>query len=73
MIEKHAGRAAAPDQIAAALEQLPAWVAEHLVPNERAGADDGHGGTEKALRLRDPRPVQWAFLSWDTSRTPHPT
>lgn len=72
MIEKHAGRAAAPDQIAAALEQLPAWVAEHLVPNERTGADDGHGGTEKALRLRDPRPVQWAFLSWDTSRTPHP-
>lgn len=72
MIEKHAGRTAAPGQIATALEQLPAWVAERLVPNERAGADDGHGSTEKALRLRDPRPVQWAFLAWDTSRPPHP-
>lgn len=56
--------------VSQAFEQLPRWVEDNLVPNEHAGEDDGHGGIEKPLRLREPRPIQWAFLSWDTTRTP---
>lgn len=72
MIEKFAAPEADPAALTTALDRLPRWVEENLVPNENAGADDHHGSVEKPLRLREPRPVQWAFLSWDTSRLPRP-
>lgn len=71
MIEKFATREADARMIKTALEQLPGWLEDNLVPNEHAGADDGHGGIEKPWRLREPRPVLWAFLSWGTVRMPH--
>lgn len=67
MIEKFATREAPAEKVAAALAELPSWVEENLVPNESAGQDDGHGGTEKPFCLRQPRPIQWAFLTWKTT------
>lgn len=54
------------------LEALRPWLEENLVPNPLAGEDDGHGSIEKALRLRRPCPITWAFLSWDTSAPSKP-
>ena len=50
---------------AAALVRLRAWLADNLVANERAGRPDKKGVPEKALRLREPRVVTWAFLAWN--------
>lgn len=48
-----------------AFARLDAWLADNLVPNERAGEDDRHGLPQKALRLREPRIIRWAFIAWD--------
>ena len=50
---------------AAALARLRTWLADNLVANERAGRPDKKGIPEKALRLREPRVVTWAFLAWN--------
>ena len=49
----------------AALARLRPWLEGQLVENERAGLPDRKGVPERALRLRDPRTVTWAFLAWD--------
>ena len=49
----------------AAFVRLRAWLADNLVANERAGRPDKKGIPEKALRLREPRVVTWAFLAWN--------
>lgn len=81
MIQKFATPALAPatpasnpgdEAIDQALAALRPWLEENLVLNPQAGEDDGHGSTEKALRLRRPRPITWAFLSWDTTTQPKP-
>ena len=51
--------------IAQAKERLKAWLEGELVTNEEAGLPDGKGHAQKQLRLRHPRMVTWAFISWD--------
>lgn len=53
------------EERAAAFVRLRAWLADNLVANERAGRPDKKGIPEKALRLREPRVVTWAFLAWN--------
>ena len=71
-VERHAGGLFAKDkdfvgeqQRQAAYARLHAWLNDNLVPNEHAGSPDGHGGVQKALRLRNPRVITWAFIAWD--------
>lgn len=52
-------------RIAEAQSKLSAWLEQQLVANEEAGLDDGKGWQQKALRLREPRVITWAFISWD--------
>lgn len=59
-------------KLEAALEHLPQWLEENLIENENAGCDDGHGKVEGPLRLKAPRKITWAFLSWSTENTPRP-
>lgn len=63
--ESDAGRVASAAELELAEKRLHTWLAGQLVQNERAGMPDGHGATEGALRLREPRTVSWAFLSWN--------
>ena len=53
------------DEIREAKERLRAWLEEELVANEEVGQDDGKGYPQKALRLKHPRIVRWAFIAWD--------
>lgn len=53
------------DDARACRENLPAWLEENLVPNERAGQLNSHNEIEGPLRLRVPREVRWAFISWE--------
>lgn len=65
MIDGAAGAVVGEQQRQAAYARLHAWLNDNLVPNEHAGSPDGHGGTQKALRLRNPRVITWAFIAWD--------
>ena len=65
MIDGAAGAIVGEKQRQAAYVRLHAWLNDNLVPNEHAGSPDGHGGTQKALRLRNPRVITWAFIAWD--------
>ena len=65
MIDGAAGAIVGEKQRQAAYARLHAWLNDNLVPNERAGSPDGHGGVQKALRLRNPRVITWAFIAWD--------
>ena len=49
----------------AALRKLSAWIDDNLVENEYAGTPDNKGIPQKPWRLRIPRKVTWAFISWD--------
>lgn len=53
------------DDARACRENLPAWLEDNLVPNERAGQLNSHNEIEGPLRLRVPREVRWAFISWE--------
>ncbi|RDB65918.1 class I SAM-dependent methyltransferase [Eggerthella sinensis] len=53
------------DERAAAFVRLRAWLADNLVSNEHVGQLDKKGLPEKALRLKEPRTVTWAFLAWN--------
>ena len=46
-------------------ENLPAWLEANLGPNENAGQLNSHNEIEGPLRLRVPREVRWAFISWE--------
>ncbi len=70
MARKAVGALVDAPALDAALSELPRWMEDNLVPNEHAGQPDGHGGAERALRLRTPRIIRWAFISWDTAREP---
>lgn len=65
MIDGAAGAVVGEQQRQAAYVRLHAWLNDNLVPNEHAGSPDGHGGMQKALRLRNPRVITWAFIAWD--------
>ena len=65
MIDGAAGAVVGEQQRQAAYVRLHAWLNDNLVPNEHAGSPDGHGGVQKALRLRNPRVITWAFIAWD--------
>ena len=54
------------EERAAAFVRLRAWLADNLVANEHVGQLDKKGLPEKALRLKEPRTVTWAFLAWNT-------
>lgn len=54
-----------PDGRTRALSRLRIWLEDNLVENERAGKPDGKGEPERALRLREPRMVTWAFIAWN--------
>ncbi|WP_302398602.1 class I SAM-dependent methyltransferase [Eggerthella sinensis] len=53
------------EERAAAFVRLHAWLADNLVANEHVGQLDKKGLPEKALRLKEPRTVTWAFLAWN--------
>ena len=65
VIEEIRGAVVGEQQRQAAYARLHAWLNDNLVPNEHAGSPDGHGGVQKALRLRNPRVITWAFIAWD--------
>ena len=52
--------------IAQAKRNLETWLQDNLVPNEHVGKPDSKGIPQKALRLRNPRIITWAFISWET-------
>lgn len=52
--------------IAQAKRNLETWLQDNLVPNEHVGKPDSKGIPQKALRLRNPRVITWAFISWET-------
>ncbi|MEG0990715.1 class I SAM-dependent methyltransferase [Gordonibacter sp.] len=65
MVQDATGAFVAESVRRAALERLRDWLGENLVQNERAGEVDAKGRAAKRLRLRVPRSVTWAFVSWD--------
>lgn len=65
MIDGAAGAVVSEADRQAAYARLHAWLNDNLVPNEHAGGPDVHGVPQKALRLRNPRVITWAFISWD--------
>ena len=65
MINNAAGAVTTESQRQAAYARLHAWLNDNLVPNEHAGGIDEHGLPQKSLRLRNPRVITWAFISWD--------
>lgn len=65
MIDNAAGAVTTEPQRQAAYARLHAWLNDNLVPNEHIGGLDEHGLPQKALRLRNPRVITWAFISWD--------
>lgn len=65
MIDNAAGAVTNEAQRQAAYARLHAWLNDNLVPNEHVGAPDKHGLAQQALRLRNPRVITWAFISWD--------
>lgn len=54
-----------PTDLQTALTRLRHWVDDNLITNEHAGVPDKKGVPEKALRLREPRKVTWAFIAWN--------
>lgn len=65
MVEDSTGAFVPEASRRAALERLRDWLDANLVENERAGEADAKGKTAKRLRLREPRSVTWAFISWN--------
>lgn len=65
MVVDAAGSMTPPDEVEKALGNLDAWLRRNLVANEHVGETDEDGKVQKALRLNDPRIVNWAFLAWD--------
>lgn len=65
MIDNAAGAVVTEAQRQSAFARLHAWLNDNLVENEHAGDPDKHGLPQKALRLRNPRVITWAFISWD--------
>lgn len=52
-------------EIDRALINLADWLEAELVHNETAGLPNEKGVQQGAWRLRKPRQVTWAFMSWD--------
>ncbi len=52
-------------EMSRAKDKLRAWLAQELVANEEAGEPDSKGRAQRKLRLREPRVVTWAFISWE--------
>lgn len=65
MVVDAAGSMTPPDEIEKVLGNLDAWLRRNLVANEHVGEIDEDGKVQKALRLNEPRTVNWAFLAWD--------
>ncbi len=65
MVVDAAGSMTPPDEVEKALGNLDAWLRRNLVANEHVGEIDEDGKIQKALRLNEPRTVNWAFLAWD--------
>lgn len=65
MIDGAAGAIENEAQRQAAYARLDAWLADNLIENDQAGQPDGHGKTQKSLRLAKPRVITWAFIAWD--------
>lgn len=65
MIDSAAGAVTTETARQAAYARLHAWLNENLITNEHAGASDTHDLPQKALRLKNPRVITWAFIAWD--------
>lgn len=52
-------------ELEAALERLREWLKGDLIENPAVGQLDKKGQPEKRLRLKQPRVITWAFISWD--------
>ena len=65
MIDNAAGAVTTGAQRQSAYARLHAWLNDNLVENGHVGSLDKHGLPQKALRLRNPRIITWAFISWD--------
>ena len=65
MIDNAAGAVTTEAQRQSAYARLHAWLNDNLVANDQVGSLDKHGLPQKALRLRNPRIITWAFISWD--------
>lgn len=65
MIDNAAGAVTTEAQRQSAYARLHAWLNDNLVANDQVGSLDKHGLPQKALCLRNPRIITWAFISWD--------
>lgn len=50
---------------AEALERMGAWVESNLIPNPDAGRPGNKRVPQKALKLKSPHLIKWAFISWE--------
>ena len=53
------------EAIVRAHAKLSDWIDANLVENEDAGRIDEKGYPEKHFRLKNPRTITWAFISWE--------
>lgn len=65
MVRACARATASASQVESALTRLDTWIDDNLVENENAGEDDGRGGVQGPLKLRNARSTEWAFIAWD--------
>lgn len=65
MVTDAAKSYASERDIERALINLEDWLSAELIANESAGLPDKKGVAQGAWRLRKPRTVTWAFLSWN--------
>ncbi len=65
MIDDTACVLASSEERARAHRRLDGWLKDNLEKNERAGQPDKKGVPQGALRLREPRIITWAFISWN--------
>lgn len=65
MVDAALGCDASEQDATQAYECLLDWLEENLISNDEAGLPDSHGLPQKALRLKHPRVITWAFIAWD--------
>ncbi|NHM15967.1 methyltransferase domain-containing protein [Eggerthellaceae bacterium zg-887] len=66
MVERALTRPLSPQERRQAAERVRAWADENVVENDEAGRPVGRGQVQGAFRLREPRIVRWAYLTWET-------
>lgn len=65
MVDASLGPCASNKEYDDAYERLIDWLSSNLEHNPEVGQPDNHDLPQKALRLKNPRVITWAFIAWD--------